>query len=61
MTKKIFALVMVVSVLGSIFVAGCKKDDDAAGTAGTAGATAGTAGKDAGTTTTGDTAGKTTS
>ncbi len=28
MTKKIFALVMVVSVLGSIFVAGCKGGDD---------------------------------
>lgn len=27
MTKKIFALVMVVSVLGA-FLAGCKKDDD---------------------------------
>ena len=32
MTKKIFALVMVVSVLGA-FLAGCKKDD--AGDAGT--------------------------
>jgi hypothetical protein len=29
MTKKIFALVMVVSVLGA-FMAGCKKDDAAA-------------------------------
>lgn len=37
MTKKIFALVMVVSVLGA-FLAGCKKDDaaDAGGTAGAA-------------------------
>jgi hypothetical protein len=45
MTKKIFALVMVVSVLGA-FLAGCgKKEDDTAGTAGTtAGAKADTAG-----------------
>ena len=49
MTKKIFALVMVISVLGSIFVAGCKKGDDAdattTGTTATTGAT-----KDTGTT-----------
>jgi hypothetical protein len=46
MTKKIFALVMVISVLGA-FLAGCgSKSEDAAATAGTAGtaATAGTAG-----------------
>jgi hypothetical protein len=30
MTKKIFALVMVVSVLGA-FLAGCKKDEDTTG------------------------------
>ena len=55
MTKKIFALVMVVSVLG-VFVAGCSKGDDAskdaapaatAGTAGTAGAPAAPAAGDA--------------
>jgi len=36
MTKKIFALVMVISVLGSIFVAGCKKDGDDAAAGGSA-------------------------
>ena len=42
MTKKIFALVMVISVLGA-FLAGCgSKDDSAAATAGAA--TAGDAG-----------------
>ncbi len=55
--KKILALAMVLSVLGSI-VAGCgKKDDDAAATpAATAGATAGaaTAGSTAGDKTTGE-------
>ena len=39
MTKKIFALVMVVSVLGA-FLAGCKKDD--AGTDSASGATSAT-------------------
>ncbi|AIE84901.1 hypothetical protein [Fimbriimonas ginsengisoli] len=45
MSKKIFALVMVISVFGA-FLAGCsKKEDDAAGaTAGTATAGAATAG-----------------
>jgi len=47
MTKKIFALVMVVSVLGSIFVAGCKKEEPADG--GTT--TAATTGTDKGATT----------
>jgi hypothetical protein len=55
MTKKIFALVMVVSILGA-FLAGCKKDD----AADTTGGTAGTAGKTDTTGTTGD-APKTTS
>jgi hypothetical protein len=41
MTKKIFALVMVVSVLGA-FMAGCKKDEDS-----TAGGSAPTTTKDA--------------
>ena len=54
MTKKIFALVMVVSIFGGI-LAGCSKPaDDAGGTAGTAGTagagTAGTAGADTKTT-----------
>ena len=55
MTKKIFALVMVVSVLGA-FLAGCKKDDTTDAGA-TTGATAGTAGaaKDTTTGTTADT------
>ncbi len=48
MTKKIFALVMVVSVLGAAFLTGCKKDDDSTKDAGT---TSGAATKDAGTTT----------
>jgi len=50
MTKKIFALVMVISVLGA-FMAGCSKPADDAAPAATAG-TAGTAGT-TGTTTTG--------
>ena len=44
MTKKIFALVMVVSVLGA-FLAGCKKDDAAAdGGSGSAATSASSAG-----------------
>jgi|GEM_PF-3835404 len=58
--KKIFGILMVVTVLGSILAAGCgKKEDEGATTGGaTAGATAGaaTAGATAGTT--GDTTGK---
>ena len=45
MTKKIFALVMVIGVLGAFMVGGCKKADDAAAaTTSDAAATAGTAG-----------------
>lgn len=41
MSKKIFALVMVISVLGA-FLAGCSKGEDTSSTAGaTAGSTAG--------------------
>jgi len=45
MVKKVFALVMVVSVLG-VFLAGCSKSEESADTAGaTAGATTGEATK----------------
>jgi uncharacterized protein YceK len=44
MTKKIFALVLTVCVLG-VVIGGCgSKTDDTSGTAGTAGATASTTG-----------------